>query len=71
MERQSVDEQRHGHASRAVVISVVAGVDSEDDLGLLRLDAEYDELPARQPLLEAALIELVLLRREAQPFFPR
>ena len=60
MERQSVDEQRHRHASESIAISA-PGVNSEDDLGLQRLDAEYDEFLARQSLLEAALIELVLL----------
>src|SRR5689334_5102589 len=48
-----------------MVISV-CGVDAEEDLGFQRLDAENDELLARQPLREALLIELVLVRGEAQ-----
>jgi hypothetical protein len=65
VERQSLDEQRHGRASRRIALSTV-GVDAEDDLGLQRLDAEYNELLAGQPLLETAPLELVSLRREAQ-----
>ncbi len=65
MERQSVDEERHRRAPAFVVISV-PDVGAEDHLGYLRLDAEDDELLASQSFLEALLIELVFVCREAQ-----
>src|SRR5437773_9023946 len=39
---------------------------SQEHFRFLRLDAENDELLARQALLETLLVQLVLLRREAQ-----
>jgi len=58
MERQSVGEQRHWFPLASVVASV-PNIGTEKHLGFQRLDAENDELLARQPLREALVIELV------------
>jgi hypothetical protein len=65
MERQAVDEERHRRARALGVISVDE-LGADPDLRFQRFDAKDNELLVRQPSIEALLIELMLVRGEAQ-----
>jgi len=67
MEWPSVDEERHRISSPpSSIVTSVPDIGTEPHLGFQRLDAENDELLARQPLREALVIELVFVRGKVE-----
>ncbi len=64
---QSLDEERQRHP--LPFVKSVAEPSADVEFGFQGFDAEQVELSARQSLVEAPMIELMLLRREAQPAF--
>jgi len=67
MERQSVDEERHRTSPPpSAIVTSIPDIGTEKHLGFQRLDAEDDDLLARQSLREALVIELVLVYGEVE-----